>query len=619
LYVYSDGDGGIKIINMKNILLALFIFISSQASARKFYVNYATGNDANNGLLMSTPWKTLTKVNAYASNFASGDSILFNRGNKFNGYLRLSGKTNIYIGAYGTGTDPMFWGTGASLDPLIWIMGCTYITIYGINITDTTISQTDRTIQANIKTAIQYDNSSYNTIRKCTMNRVGVGVFYSTNTSHHNTMDSCDIGNMRMVRNTPTSVNNNDDYGANPTVISSPYNTITHNYFHDCWALSYDYTYDGGAIEFFGGGTSNNFVAYNTFIDCNGTVEQGSNNGGLMENNVFAYNKVINCGKLFYINNSVSSGFLVTVSNLQFYNNVVVESYVNRLNLSTLGSMATSSSASNIVAMKNNIFVISSGIAVVNTSQFSGTQLSHSYNIFKLTNRSSFNLTLGTGEVKDSTLTLFTNATNVNPLYWDYSPTTSVGLGINAEQSVDFSGKTLPIIPRIGILEKKSKATAKINSVVKQKYGIYLGQSYQGGVIGYIDSTGRHGLIMSVSSGILPNSSWSYSSLDCEATSDYGLQNSVSISDYDDQAIANNYCLNYKLGNYSDWYFPSIAELKLIYNAGMLPKKDRKVIVDDFWSSSESDSGNAMYINRRGIVKYASKSLKKNVMPIKYF
>ena len=608
---------------MKNILLGLFILIGFQSQAKRFYVSYSTGSDANNGLTISTPWKNLSKVNSSMSLISAGDTVSFKCGDYFGGTLTITKSGTslapIVFNSYGTGNQPIFWGTGNTIGVLFSSNNQSNLLFYNLKVSDTTISQTDRSIQAKIQTAFQFDGTcTNNVIRKCTLDRIGVGAYFPSNSNNH-IIDSCDIGNMRMVRNTPTSVNNNDDYGANPTVISSTGNKILHSYFHDCWALSYDYGYDGGAIEFFGGGTSNNLVAYNTFIDCNGTVEHGSSNGGMMENNIFAYNKIINDGKMFYINNSLSSGFKVTVKNLQFYNNVIVESYVNRLNQSTLGSMATSSDSSGIVVMKNNIFVVNSGMAVVNTSQFSGSQLVHQYNIFKLTNRSSFNLALGTGEIKDSTLALFTDATNVNPLYWDYSPTTSVGLGVAVGQTLDFSGKAVPTTPRIGILEKKSKTTVKINHTIKQKYGIYLGKVYQDGVVVYIDSTGRHGLMMAKSSDLLPNSSWSYSYKDCEAVNDFGLVNSINIQEYDENAVANNYCVNYKYGQSYDWYLPSITELKLIYEAGMLPKKDKKIIGDEFWSSTEKDSQNAMYINRRGVIKYDMKNLKKNVMPIKYF
>jgi hypothetical protein len=473
-----------KILFLFNLLLLTIV-----ASGKNYYVS-ETGSDLNGGTTIATSWKTLSKVQSFMTSFKAGDSILFKRDSKFTGTLQINGKSNLYFGAYGTGQPPLFWGKGTTVDPLVWIIGCSNITFYGIKISDTTISLSDRAVQAKILIAFQFDNSSSNTIRKCTMDRVGVGVFYSSTTSPSNTIDSCDIGNMRMVKNTPTSVNNNDDYGANPTVISSASNIITSNYFHDCWAISYDYGYDGGAIEFFGDGVNNNFIAYNTFIDCNGTVEHGSSRGGTMSGNKFVYNKVINCGKLFYINNSTTSGFQVSVTNLQFYNNVIIESYVNRLNQSTMGSMSVSVSTPGIVVFKNNIVQLSSGINFVSSNQFNSGQMVHTNNVFKLS-KGTIGLTLGSTEVS-TTSTFWTNTTNTNPLYWDYRPLNNsllINKGISVSLIRDFSNNPVAIIPEIGLLEYLS-TSLRLEQIQKNKHKS-LFYNYENSTI-FIDSDRKY-------------------------------------------------------------------------------------------------------------------------------
>jgi len=50
--------------------------IISEAWAATYYVDATNGNDVNNGLSMSSAWKTTAKVNA--SRFNPGDQILFN-------------------------------------------------------------------------------------------------------------------------------------------------------------------------------------------------------------------------------------------------------------------------------------------------------------------------------------------------------------------------------------------------------------------------------------------------------------------------------------------------------------------------------------------------------------
>ena len=61
------------------LLLCLFSFI---ASAKDYYIS-STGNDSSDGLSSSTPWRTISKVNAEFSKLNPGDRILFKRGDVF--------------------------------------------------------------------------------------------------------------------------------------------------------------------------------------------------------------------------------------------------------------------------------------------------------------------------------------------------------------------------------------------------------------------------------------------------------------------------------------------------------------------------------------------------------
>jgi hypothetical protein len=143
----------------KLVLLFTLIVTMFTAQARKFYVSQSgsdtyTTTQAQNPL---TPWQTLSKAQ---SNVANGDSVLFAKGSKFSGTLTLNSKSNIYFGVYGTGADPLFWGTGSTIGVLVTLRGCTNVTFYGWNISDTTISFTDRTVQAKIQYVFLLYNSS---------------------------------------------------------------------------------------------------------------------------------------------------------------------------------------------------------------------------------------------------------------------------------------------------------------------------------------------------------------------------------------------------------------------------------------------------------------------------
>ena len=89
-----------------------------------------------------------------------------------------------------------------------------------------------------------------------------------------------------------------------------------------------------------------------------------------------------------------------------------------------------------------------------------------------------------------------------------------------------------------------------------------IGQSYQGGIIAYIDSTGQHGLMA--------------------ATADYnGTLNWQGAMDY---------CNGLTVGQYDDWHLPSKDELNQLY--------EQKTAIGGFtnywyWSSTENGSNTA--------------------------
>ncbi len=96
----------------KSIIIISFLLFSGIASATNYYVS-SSGNDSNNGLSSSTPWKTIAKVNA--SSFLPGDNIFFNKGNIWRELLNIpssgSAGNPITFSAYGTGADPIISGS----------------------------------------------------------------------------------------------------------------------------------------------------------------------------------------------------------------------------------------------------------------------------------------------------------------------------------------------------------------------------------------------------------------------------------------------------------------------------------------------------------------------------
>jgi len=78
-----------------------------------YYVDITTGNDTWQGTSPSTAWKTIDKVNDEMNNLVVGDSVLFKRGEIWDGE-RLSiesisgnAENNINFGAFGVGNKPI--------------------------------------------------------------------------------------------------------------------------------------------------------------------------------------------------------------------------------------------------------------------------------------------------------------------------------------------------------------------------------------------------------------------------------------------------------------------------------------------------------------------------------
>jgi hypothetical protein len=117
-----------------------------------------------------------------------------------------------------------------------------------------------------------------------------------------------------------------------------------------------------------------------------------------------------------------------------------------------------------------------------------------------------------------------------------------------------------------------------------------IGQSYQGGIIAYIDSSGIHGLIAAPSDQ--GSAQWgcyntTISGADGTAIGT-GNQNTIDImTGCNDAGIAARLCGDLVLGGYSDWYLPSRDELNQLYI--------NKVAIGGFavniyWSSTEFDN-----------------------------
>lgn len=433
------------------MFIILFLINTKECHAKNYYVDPSHGKSQANGSI-SNPWSSINDVNIAAKSILPGDTVFFKKNELFTGTLRIIRGGNlahpIVYTHYGIGALPVF---SNHTSDVINLYNVQHVIIDGIKIIDHSISKTDHSITAKISYAINVDKSTYCTIRNCDISLVGIGISV-TEGSDFTTIQGNHIHNLRMVRNTPLAVNSNDDYGANPVVIGSSSNKVFNNYFEGCWANSYDYGYDGGAIELFGNEMNGNEFMYNTALNCNGFLEVGSSEVGYAKNNVVAYNKIINCGIIGYYHST--SAYKVNVKNLQYYNNTVVET-IQQFTKPAYLFATQGECAKGMLVVKNNIFWLTSGVKFA-SMQFSNGQMLRGQNIFKLTN-ANIDFKTNQSEKKLVGEPLFVNLTGT-PSQWNLElvkNSVAVEFGLDLGLRKDFSGRLLKGKPDAGALEQQ--------------------------------------------------------------------------------------------------------------------------------------------------------------------
>lgn len=498
--------------------------------ATNYYVDASSTATTANGTL-AFPWKTIAQVNSGTTLLNPGDSVLFKRGQSFSGRLTISRSGSatapIVYSNYGTGNLPEF---NNAITDIINITNKQYVVIDGIKIIDNSISTTDHTVQAKISYAINLENSPNCSIKNCDISLVGVGIAVLAG-SDNTTITGNYMHNMRMVRNTPTSVNPDDDYGANPMVIGSSNNNISNNRFEECWALSYDYGYDGGAVELFGGTMNNNKIMNNTAINCNGFMEIGSSSNGTAQNNIVAYNKIINCGIIGVYQNG--STFSVTVNNLQYYNNTVVETIKQYSQPGVMFWMAGIGSAG-MVVVKNNIFWLSSGTNFA-SSKFNSGQMVHSNNIFRMAT-GSLGITLNSSELLSTSASLFTSVAGA-PADWNLALTSTsaaINFGTPVGLAKDFVGNAISGNPDAGMLEYTTGSDATVTILPLDALATAGSINCNGGITTVVVSaTGGTSPYTGIGSFTVAAGSYKYFVTDAK-----GLKDSVLIAVAEPTAIA---------------------------------------------------------------------------------
>lgn len=487
---------------MKKLFSILFLAIGLSAAGQvKHYVDTSAVAGLADGTL-AHPWKTMQQVQDAGNNSEvdPGDTIAFKAGqvhispNRWGGmfWWATAGYTcpsGITFTRYGTGSNPNMLFPFPSAVPtgdriVMSFEGVTDIVIDSLDFKDYRFPAVDKVTPAYTSECILLGEKGAATevqncwVKNCGFDRIGMAVVIG---GRNNVVYNNDMTDFRNVISTDsTSVfTSTEDYGATAVTLSGSRNWIIGNRISGAWAASRDFVWNGGVIEYYGACDSN-VVMYNDVKDCGGTGELGAQGGAgtdSAKDNLVARNIFHNCGGMSYSNwNPV---FSIVTKNMQYLNNVIIEDTDSRFSGPNTGTgvpdgehqtaasasdtwlflYGINSPAANIYTIKNNLFILSTGIKICGTS----SKYLHDHNVVRLAGSSTTGWTAGTGDVTTSAA-LFQDETNGDASLWDFHPLADgplINTGVDVSARIlavftanqDKDGNEVADPPEIGLFE----------------------------------------------------------------------------------------------------------------------------------------------------------------------
>ena len=165
--------------------------------------------------------------------------------------------------------------------------------------------------------------------------------------------------------------------------------------------------------------------------------------------------------------------------------------------------------------------------------------------------------------------------------------------------------------------------TALLNG---QQSALMIGDEAFGGIVFYISPDGKSGKVIADANSISSYEWGCYNSTVNGTDSSFGtgLVNSLAIDSQCNQAnIAAKFALSAVINGYSDWYLPSIGELRFAHHAILNANPYNSSFTSPLWSSSQFPFGSSAYFYNPtiagGIISWGSKFATRKVRLIRDF
>ncbi|UBU09976.1 hypothetical protein [Nonomuraea gerenzanensis] len=263
------------------------------AAPATYYVDSVNGKDTNQGNSETAAWRTLAKANA--ATLAPGSKLLLRRGSTWAEQLSIgedgTQAAPIVVDAYGTGAKPVIKGTD---EVACVLLTGDHLEVYNLQVG---VVGTGRCEWSGF--SIEGD---HNFLNQNYITGASAGVYIDEEADYTSVNSNEFVDNNVMSVNTDASEMGeeyaNDDSGAFALLVHGDDSEISWNDIRGSIAPSYDYVFDGAAVEIFKG--SRNWVHHNVSVDNDTFTELGtltSANGESQDpdgtaDNVFEYNAI---------------------------------------------------------------------------------------------------------------------------------------------------------------------------------------------------------------------------------------------------------------------------------------------------------------------------------------